>query len=85
MESADITMYPNPFKSALVIQYSNLTEGKAQIQVYDMMGKLIESINAEVTTGSNELILDLNKLADGLYSVEFTTRATTYHKNTLKN
>ena len=85
MEITDIIMYPNPFKSALVIQYSNLNEGKAQVNVYDMMGKLIEIINAEVSTGSNELILDLNKLADGLYSVEFTTGATTYHKNILKN
>ncbi|MEI6853279.1 MAG: T9SS type A sorting domain-containing protein [Bacteroidota bacterium] len=85
LESTDITMYPNPFNSALVIHYSNLNEGKAQVQVFDMMGKLMASINMEVTTGSNDFILDLNNLANGPYFIEFTSSGNTYHQKILKN
>jgi hypothetical protein len=84
-EIADINMYPNPFKGELIIKYSNLSEGIAEVKVYDMMGKMILNHSIEISTGSNDYILDLRDMADGLYNVEFTSGNTRFHQKMLKN
>jgi hypothetical protein len=81
----DISMFPNPFKSELIIQYSDLNQGKAQVKVYDMMGKIIADRNVEVSQGNDNYILDLHNMADGLYNVEFTSGDTHYHQKVFKD
>jgi hypothetical protein len=84
-ETTDIGLYPNPFKNELIIQYSNLNQGKAQVKVYDMMGNIIVTRDVEVSPGNDNYILDLHTMADGLYNVEFTSGNTSFHQKMLKN
>jgi hypothetical protein len=84
-ETVDISMYPNPFKGELIIEYSNLIEGTAVVKVYNMMGKMILNYSIEVSNGSNDYIVDLRDMAVGLYNVEFTSGDTHYHQKMIKN
>ena len=84
-ETDDIIMYPNPFKGDLIIQYSNMNEGNAEVKVFDMMGNIILNRLVVVTQGSNYLIVDLHNIADGLYYIQFTSGDTRYHQKVLKN
>jgi hypothetical protein len=84
VETENIIMYPNPFKGELKIHYTNLNEGKAQLKVYNMMGKIILIRIIEVTQSSNYLILDLSNIAEGLYNVEFTFGNIVSHQKVLK-
>ncbi len=82
---SDINMYPNPFKGELIITYSDLTEAKATVKVYDMIGNIIVNREVEVSEGTNNFVFNLLDIANGLYNVEFISGNTRYHQKMLKN
>ena len=63
----DITMklYPNPTNAMLTVEVSDVVSGNMEIQVYDMVGKLI----ATQQLMSNKLTYDAGQLAQGTYLV----------------
>jgi len=74
-----VSFYPNPFTSGLSIDMVNIGSGKATLIVYDMLGQKVLAKNLvsnELTNGT--LILDLEPLAKGLYTIEF--RSDSYSK-----
>jgi len=60
--------YPNPFNSSTMIEYSLPKAGKVELRLYDVSGRVIETlINAKQTAGNHRLTFDASKYASGVY------------------
>ncbi len=81
--SQETTLYPNPCKNVLNIQYQTSSQGELSIQLLDIQGKLLRTQLVQTTEGQNVLQFnDLGTLPSGLYFLrllqEGTTSATIY-------
>ena len=85
VQSENLTFYPNPFNSELVINYNNLDENNARIRIIDILGKIIIENTIPIFEGSNNYLLNLQDIPNGLYSVEFISGYTQFHQKILKN
>ena len=63
-------IFPNPADGEVTIEYSVKNSQKTEIQIFDLMGKILiqESINS--TTGNNIVFIPTDKLASGSYFVK---------------
>jgi hypothetical protein len=60
--------YPNPFNPSTIIPVELASAGRLQIDVYDLTGRLVRSINEGLLAeGSYQLRLDANGLSSGVY------------------
>ena len=66
--------YPNPFNPSTKIQYAVPEAGIAKIQVYDVLGRLVQTLSSPVQAGMHEQVFQASTLASGMYfyRVEFT-------------
>ncbi len=75
-ESNSITQqiaYPNPFKSALNVEFNVKDAGYYQISMIDMTGHVIDKYNnIFLDSGNNQLLLDGSELIQGAYMVRIT-------------
>lgn len=63
---------PNPFNGSLHIKYNSLTEGTANVQIIDMLGKTHQNINMDVNKGETTLTIDTEALPVGIYFIRMT-------------
>jgi hypothetical protein len=71
MESRfDATVFPNPYAESFSLDLDSTSEEKLQVRVYDMIGKLIEERNFEMT--QIELAQFGEKYPSGVYNVVLT-------------
>jgi hypothetical protein len=71
--------YPNPFNPTTKIQFSVSGPGLAHINVYNVLGQLLDASDITVTgSGTQEKTFDATRFASGVYyyRVEFTPAAT---------
>ncbi|HPN39880.1 MAG TPA: T9SS type A sorting domain-containing protein, partial [Melioribacteraceae bacterium] len=60
--------YPNPFNPITTISYSLKEGGEVRIKLYDITGKLLQTIpEGEKDKGYNETQIDLSNYASGIY------------------
>lgn len=70
--SPDAAFYPNPFSNTLNISFSNISASDAQVQVYDVLGKLVKTKNfINIMDGQGNIVLDMGSLSSGVYFVKF--------------
>lgn len=62
-------MYPNPASSSIQISLQNSNDKLEKISIYDVMGKLIQTVN----TNENIQTIDVSTFVKGVYMVEITT------------
>ncbi len=68
VEFALETAYPNPFNSLTRISFSLKESQFAQLEVFDIYGRLIEVlVSVELPAGGHTAILDAGNLASGIY------------------
>ena len=66
--------YPNPFNAKSKIKYQISRTGPVKIQVYDILGRVIESLlNEKKNPGQYELIFDAADLPSGTYFYRMET------------
>lgn len=81
--STIVSNYPNPFSATTTIRFHQPVEGPVQIRIYDLVGNLVRTLNAELSTaGSQEVAFDgLGEtgapLAAGAYLYEVTMSTAT--------
>ena len=69
----NIIAYPNPFNSVLnLTAESNLTEN-TMLNLYDIEGRLLMSQPVKLNSGTNQLSIATDQLAQGIYLVQFGT------------
>jgi len=60
--------YPNPASSALTVSYELATEGEVNLSVYDISGRLVETlVSGEQTAGRHSVSWDSSAEATGVY------------------
>lgn len=68
-----IHIYPNPFKDALNIELpQNMT--KAQIVLYDLVGKQVLRLNVPGNNQHNTITLDTSTLEPGIYLIHLVSQ-----------
>lgn len=77
--------YPNPFNPATTIRYTVGEQVHVQIEVYDSIGRRVQTLTSEVQeAGEYRVTFDVNHLASGVYMVRFQAGdVTATHQMTL--
>ena len=73
LERGGVRIFPNPANSTLYV--SGMPEGKNEIEVYDIYGRLLLKKNASAA-GS----IDVSSLSDGVYNLRIKNEAGEYFK-----
>ncbi len=68
-EEDGILVYPNPVKDKLTVSFGANFEGKVDIQVTDVLGRVVYHSNVELDATVREYILDTKQMAIGTYFV----------------
>jgi len=63
------SFWPNPVRDKVFINIIASHESRATIKVFDSKGALIKIQAADVLNGSNQLMIDIGSLANGIYSL----------------
>ena len=63
-------IFPNPASHSAYLTVEMPEKGNLNIGIYNIVGQLVKSIDAETTMGSNTLALDLNGIKTGIYMVK---------------
>lgn len=74
-EENQIQMYPNPAKDVLYIQVEQSTGGQVTVQVNDLSGKEILSLQQQAQAGSSSIPVQLSGLSSGIYLVQVQTES----------
>jgi Secretion system C-terminal sorting domain len=70
----NVTCYPNPASDVLRFRFENTTAGKAEINIYDMMGRMVANKNA--MTSDQSVSIPVDQLPEGMYFYEIRTNET---------
>lgn len=79
--TVDFEVYPNPGSSGLTIRINDVDHEKASIQLFDLTGREIHSMDAET---NKDHVLDVRLLSQGMYLVRITTGEKIYSKSFLR-
>ena len=67
-----ITVYPNPTRDWLNIDYTSETQEPVLIQVRDMTGRLLNTTQLIPMIGKNPAQVDMSSLSNGIYWIQIT-------------
>ncbi|MBP7305611.1 MAG: T9SS type A sorting domain-containing protein, partial [Saprospiraceae bacterium] len=67
LADADFSIIPNPSNGLIEIDLSSYNQRKVQLDMYNLQGKLLHSINVELGIGKEEM--DLSEFANGMYLI----------------
>ncbi|HWY97905.1 MAG TPA: alkaline phosphatase family protein [Bacteroidia bacterium] len=67
-----VTTWPVPAKDELNMNITSVTESKALIGMYDITGRLIKQMPAELKAGDNSFIISTNDISNGIYFLNIT-------------
>ena len=64
-----IQIYPNPTSSEMTIDYQSENRGEVNIQILDLLGKVILQKHLSVEKGQTLIPINLSEVADGIYNI----------------
>jgi hypothetical protein len=70
---SSLSSYPNPATDHITISFNARNSGEANIEIYDLSGKLIDSRMVEVNNGNNMIPMDTYQLDNGSYIVRLVS------------
>lgn len=65
----DFNIYPNPANESVTMNFIMDRAEVVVVNIYDMMGKLVETFSNRSAAGANQLTLDVSHLSSGVYFV----------------
>lgn len=69
--SSDVVAYPNPFENKISLNVAQLDKGNVSVEVIDMNGQKLFSLNKEVSSGNHAISLnEMENLPAGIYFVQ---------------
>jgi hypothetical protein len=72
IEESSFIAYPNPAHDLINIRYNSTATGAINVRIFDMIGRTVKSLNANVDEGENKFSMDLAELNKGIYFVEIS-------------
>ncbi len=76
-------IYPNPAQEFLTVDFGYSLQNDVIIRMVDMVGKTVGEFKVE--SGSQQLIIPVRELANGIYTIELTTASGKATKKFIKN
>ena len=67
-----VTLFPNPSNGDLTVELGNTTPGKYTFQLTDMTGRVLQSSEALLGSGTNQHKADVSALSTGIYLMKVT-------------
>lgn len=67
-----VTLFPNPSNGAVIVELGNTTPGKYTFQLTDMTGRVLQSSEALLGSGTNQHKADVSALGTGIYLMKVT-------------
>ena len=64
-----VSVYPNPTSGAFKLGVKSDIQSKAQIEIYDLVGRIVLSEQADVSAGQNYIDLNASEFKTGIYLV----------------
>jgi hypothetical protein len=65
--TSSFDVYPNPASEKTIVTFSSSNESNYTLRLFDMQGRMIQSIAGEAITGDNQIELNISELAQGIY------------------
>ena len=69
----EVLAFPNPFDDNLTLHFENFGNMQATVEVYDMLGRLVQTQKVNCSQNDYEVVLRLAGLSDGTYNVRIST------------
>ena len=66
----DISIFPNPVKNKLTLQWSSDLAGEASVEIFDLLGKKIKTESFNVLIGDMQQTINMSELPSGNYFVQ---------------
>lgn len=75
-QDRSVYVYPNPVSSSrtLNVQLKDVLAGQSVLFIYDNTGRRVKSVNANLNTTADMLVIDISDLAAGHYTLSFTDK-----------
>lgn len=81
----EISIAPNPAKDFVQLNYSSGTDENIDVQIFDMQGKLMKSMNSlSNQVGQNQQTINVAELATGTYQVVISQNGKQHTKTLIK-
>lgn len=74
---ASLNVYPNPMSSIGVVGVTSQEATKANFRVFSLQGQLVESKQVNLTSGSNNIQIDVNSYPVGTYLITLEAEGST--------
>jgi hypothetical protein len=65
-----LAVFPNPFDNFVTIRFYADNQSEGIINVYNMQGKIISSVNLKLQNGLNEKKIEMSGFASGIYLIK---------------
>ncbi len=79
-----VSVYPNPTSGKATIELSSKINGKAQLMIYSVDGKLLFTEERMIRAGNNKVELELSNLPVGIYQTVINVNGSTLHSKIIK-
>jgi len=83
-DEPDVLAYPNPFNNELTLELDNFDNHATNIEVYDMLGRLVYVEQADAPQNRYETILNFSNLHNGAYNIRVSTADFVINKQVVK-
>lgn len=83
--NSDFTIYPNPTKDELTIEFLNTKENNLTLEIYTILGKKVLQKHVEISSSSRIFHLNLENEANGVYFLKIISKNSSFTKQILKN
>ncbi len=85
LETNEFAIYPNPVQDKLTFQFKEVSIKNAQIQIYNLGGKLILDQVLNAATSNEKVVLETENLNPGLYFLRVCVNGKMYSKKFSKS
>ncbi len=69
-KKSDITIYPNPASASILVSFTSLSSVKNKIQIFNLMGLLIEEVEVDTKGTHHSLTIDITNFSSGIYFIK---------------
>lgn len=67
---SNAALYPNPANEVITLQFSTQTTQQLKLTVSDVTGRVVKSLDVNVNSGENKLLIDLADVQAGIYFIK---------------
>ena len=82
--ATEFNLYPNPVEDNITLEFSHTVNTKANIIIYNEVGKIVRSYVDNLRSGNNKFSYNIRSLKSGIYFISVETNEETFTKQFIK-